>query len=105
MEDQLFSVEVLQTFAGQSGAVLAVVEAIKKAVEMFVKKKIDNRIWIGLALAVSFGISFGTTVLTVGVTIMTGIFAFFNSFAVFGAATAAFRGAKEHLPDEFSKRL
>jgi hypothetical protein len=105
MENELFSVEVLSTFAGQTGAVLAVVEAIKKSVEMFVKKKIDNRIWVALAMLTSFGISFGMTVVTAAIGVISLIFAFFNSFAIFGSATAGFRAAKEHLPNSISDKL
>jgi len=100
MIEDFFTLQVLNTYAGATAAVIVVVEAIKKIIGIFVRKTVDNRIWISLALVVSFVVSFGITILNENAEIINYIIAFLNSFAIFGSATAGFRVAKEKVSNK-----
>jgi hypothetical protein len=103
-EEQLLlsasSISVLSSPAAASAAVLMIVQAIKKTLELLIKKEIDNRVYIILALVASFGVTFGAMFIGNVFSITNSVFAFFNSFVIFGSSTAGFKLIKDKInPD------
>jgi len=93
----MISAEVLGNFGLMSATVIAIVEAIKRVIYLIRPKQIPDKVSIILALVASFGASFAYTAY-LGNWTVAGIFlAIGNAFAIFGAATAGYKGIKPRL--------
>ena len=93
----MISAEVLGNFGVMSATVIAIVEALKRVVYLIRPKPIPDRISIILALVASFGASFAYTAYLGNWTIASVFLAIGNAFAIFGAATAGYKGIKPRL--------
>jgi len=93
----MISAEVLGNFGLMSATVIATVEALKRVIYLVRPKQIPDRVSIILALVVSFGTSFAYTAYVGDWAVMAIFLAIANSFAIFGASTAGYKGIKPKL--------
>ena len=93
----MISGEVLGNFGVMSATVLAMVEAIKRAIYLIRPKPIPDRVSVIVALVISFGVAFGYTAYLGDWTVLTVILAVGNGFGIFGASTAGYKVLKPKL--------
>jgi len=93
----MISTEVLGNFAVMSASVIAIVEALKRVVYLIRPKPIPDKVSIILALVASFVFSFGYTAYMQNWAVLAIFLAIGNAFAIFGAATAGYKGIKPKL--------
>lgn len=93
----MISGDVLGNFGVMSATVLAVVEAIKRAIYLIRPKAIPDRTSVIIALVISFAVAFGYTAYLDNWTVLSVFLAIANGFGIFGASTAGYKVLKPKL--------
>ena len=101
----MISAEVLGNFGIMSATVIAVVEAIKRVINLCTQKRIPVKVLVIMSLVIAFGFSFAYTAYVGNWTVLSVILAIANGFGIFGAATAGYKVVKEQTKKIEKKKL
>ena len=101
----MISAEVLGNFGIMSATVIAIVEAIKRLINLCSGKKVPVRALVIMSLIIAFGFSFAYVAYVGNWTILSVALAIANGFGIFGAATAGYKVVKEQTKKIEKKKL
>ena len=101
----MISAEVLGNFGIMSATVIAIVEAIKRLINLCSGKKVPVRALVIMSLVIAFGFSFAYTAYTQNWTVLSVVLAIANGLGIFGAATAGYKVVKERTKKIEKKKL